>query len=112
MAPATVSVPLASRPYYRTHRRNIETAIAAAVKTVMETVQRIQTTGKQAEEHLNKTEELAQQLESAVGAIQTLDFVNDTEPEDATMKIAGAQEKLKHLVPSILRIRTSRPHRP
>ena len=36
MAPATVSVPLASRPYYRTHRRNIETAVAAAVKTVME----------------------------------------------------------------------------
>ena len=36
MAPATVSVPLASRPYYRTHRRDIETAVAAAVKTVME----------------------------------------------------------------------------
>ena len=32
----TVSVPLASRPYYRAHRRTIEQAVAAAVKSIME----------------------------------------------------------------------------
>ena len=31
MAPATVSVPLAFRPHYRSHHQNIETAVASAV---------------------------------------------------------------------------------
>ena len=33
----TVSVPMASRPYYLTHRRSIESAIADAVKSIMDT---------------------------------------------------------------------------